>query len=134
MHDIIISDMKLLSKLFDFIGLTSSDAESPAKTRIPANVLNQAIECVVDGIEPKMRYFPGYKKILNNSVTTSLAYISNLVDTIPDPILISRKTFITDPQLKAYFVDIEDIHDVFSSSIELRNFFAAPENCNRNEA
>ncbi len=134
MHDIIISDMKLLSKLFDFIGLTSSDNKSPAKTRIPANVLNQAIECVVDGIEPKMRYFPSYKKILNNSVATSLVYISNLVDTIPEPVFISSKSFITNPQLKAYFVDIADIHDIFSSSMELRDFFAAPENSNLDEA
>ncbi len=95
--------MKLLSRLFDFTDVKSSNTESPAKTDIPANVLNEAIERVVDGTDPNIRYFPGYKKILNNSVATSLAYISNLVDTIPGPIFISSKTFNTDPQLKAYF-------------------------------
>ena len=128
MHDIIINDMKLLSRLFDFIGLTSSNTESPAKTHIPANVLNGAIECVVDGIDPKIRYFPGYKKILSNSVATSLAYISNLVDTIPDPIIISSKTFIADPQVKTYFATIADIQKIFSGNTELREFFEAPEN------
>ncbi len=126
--------MKLLSKLIDFIGLTSSNAGLPAKTHIPANVLNEAIESVVDGIEPKMRYFPGYKKILNNSVATSLAYISNLVDTIPDPIFISSKTFNTDPRVKAYFVTTTDIQDTFSCCTELRDFFEAPENSNLDEA
>ncbi len=120
--------MKQLSKLFEFIGLTSSNTESAAKTHIPANVLNEAIECVIDGIEPKMRYFPGYKKILKNSVATSLAFISNLVDTIPDPIVISRKTFITDPQVKIFFASIAHIQDVFSNSTELRGFFEAPKN------
>jgi hypothetical protein len=126
--------MKLLSKLFDFLGLTSSNSESTDKTRIPANVLNEAIERVVDGIEPKMRYFPGYKKILNNSVATSLVYIGNLVDTIPEPIFISEKNFFTDPQLKAYFVTIANIHDIFSSNTELRDFFETPENDNLMEA
>lgn len=133
-HDIIVNDMKLLSKLFNFIGLTNSGTESLAKTSIPANVINEAIECVVDGIEPHMRYFPGYKKILNNSVVTSLAYISNLVDTIPNPIIISRKTFITDPQVKTYFVTIKDVQNIFSGSTELRDFFEVPENCNQGEA
>ena len=126
--------MKLLFKLFNFIGLTNSNTELFAKTDIPANVLNEAIECVIDGIEPKLRYFPGYKKILNNGVANSLAYISNLVDTIPEPIFISKKTFFTDPQIKAYFVTIADIQDVFSSNTELRSFFEAPENCNLDEA
>lgn len=126
--------MKLLFKLFNFIGLTNSNTELFAKTRIPANVLNEAIECVIDGIEPKLRYFPGYKKILNNGVANSLAYISNLVDTIPEPIFISKKTFFTDPQIKAYFVTIADIQDIFSSNTELRSFFEAPENCNLDEA
>ena len=126
--------MKLLSKLFDFIGLTNRHTLSPAQSSIPANVLNEALDCVVDGIEPKMRYFPGYKKILNNSVATSLAYISHLVDTIPDPIYISRKTFATDPQIKAYFVNIEEIQDIFSSNTELRDFFEVSENCNQDEA
>ncbi|MDX2505697.1 MAG: hypothetical protein QNL62_14650 [Gammaproteobacteria bacterium] len=126
--------MKLLSKLFDFLCLTNSSTESADKIRIPVNVLNEAIERVVDGIEPKMRYSPGYKKILNNGVSTSLAYISNLVDTIPEPIFISQKNFFTDPQLKAYFATIANIHDVFSSNKELRDFFAAPENCNLDEA
>ena len=126
--------MKLLSRLFDFIGVNSSDTESHAKTDIPANVLNEAIERVVDGTDPNIRYLPGYKKILKNSVATSLAYISNLVDTIPGPIFISSKTFSSDPQIKAYFVAIADIQNIFSGSTELRDFFEVPENCNLCEA
>ena len=126
--------MKLLSKLFDFLCLTNSNTESADKTRIPANVLNEAIERVIDGIEPKMRYLPGYKKILKNGVATSLTYISNLVDTIPEPIFISEKKFFTDPQLKAYFTTITNIHNIFSNNKELRDFFEAPENDNLDEA
>ena len=134
MHVVLTGEMKLLSKLFDFLCLTNSNTESADKTRIPANVLNEAIERVIDGIEPKMRYLPGYKKILKNGVATSLTYISNLVDTIPEPIFISEKKFFTDPQLKAYFTTITNIHNIFSNNKELRDFFEAPENDNLDEA
>ena len=116
--------MTLLSILFDFICL----ANSSTKTCIPANVINEALEHVVDSIEPKMRYFPGYKKILNKGVATSLAYISNLVDTIPGPLFISSRTFTTDPQVNAYFATVADTQAVFSNSTELRDFFEAQEN------
>jgi len=125
--------MILLSKLFDFLGLNNSNTGS-GKAHITVNVLNEAIDRVVDGIEPKMRYFPGYKKILNKGVSTSLAYISDLVETIPEAILISNKTFTKDPKVNAYFATLEDIRDIFGGSDELRSFFAAAENVNQQEA
>ena len=126
--------MKLLSKLFEFIGFTDNDTGSAVKTHIPANVLNEAIEHVVDAIDPNLRYFPGYKKVLTNSVATSLAYISNLVDSIPEPVFISRKDFFKDARINAFFVTVADMQDIFSNSIELRSFLEATENCNLNEA
>ena len=126
--------MRLLSKLCSFICQTNGNIKAHARKAIPANMLDEAIECVVDGIEPNMRYFPGYKKILNDSVATSLVYISRLVDTIPEPVSINSKTFGTDPQVNAYFVTIEDVHDVFSSDTELREFFELPENGKLSEA
>jgi len=125
--------MILLSKLIDFIGLKNSNTGS-VKTYIPVNELNEAIDRVVDGIEPKMRYFPGYKKILNKGVSTSLAYISDLVETIPEAILISNKTFFKDPKVNAYFATIEDIQDIFGGSDELRSFFEVVGNANQDEA
>lgn len=126
--------MKLLFKLFNLLGLKNFSSGSADHPDIPANELNEAIERVVDGIEPKMRYFPGYKKILRNSVATSLAYISHLVDTIPGPLIISRKTFTTDPQINAYFATVSDIQTIFSNSAELRDFFDSAENSKQDEA
>ncbi len=94
----------------------------------------EAIEHVVDSIEPNMRYFPGYKKILYDSVATTLAHISNLVDTIPGPLLISRNNYVTDPQVNACFSTVDRIQEVFSNSQELRSFFDAPVNSELDEA
>jgi len=125
--------MLLLSKLIDLIGLKNSNAGS-SKMHISVDVLNNSIDRVVDGIEPKMRYFPGYKKILKQGVSTSLTYINNLVDTIPGPVLFSSKTFTKDPKVNACFATIEELQNTFGDSDELRRFFEAPENADRDEA
>jgi len=116
------------------IGLVDNNIRRVNHAGIPAVELYDAIERVVDGIEPKMRYFPGYKKILKNSVATSLAYISNLVDTIPGPLIINSKTFTTDPQVKSYFSTVDNIQTIFSNSMELREFFVAADNSKQDEA
>ena len=126
--------MKFLSKLLDMIGLVDNNIGTINHGDIPAVELYDAIERVVDGIEPTMRYFPGYKKILKNSVATSLAYISHLVDTIPGPLIINSKTFATDPQVKSYFSTIDNIQTIFSNSMELREFFVAADNSKQDEA
>lgn len=126
--------MKLLSKLLNLIGLKNSNTGSVDHCDIPSAEIYDAIERVVDGIEPKLHYFPGYKKILKNSVATSLAYISTLVDTIPGPQIINRKTFSSDPQVKSYFATVDDIQTIFSSSVELRDYFDAVINSNQDEA
>lgn len=126
--------MKFLSKLLDTIGLTNSDIRKPDRHVISATELNDAIERVVDGVEPKMRYYPGYKKILKHSVATSLAYINNLVDAIPAPLTINKRTLSTDPHAKCYFSTADNAQSIFSNSLELRDHFDTAENDNQNEA
>lgn len=126
--------MSLLTKLFDSILTGGSNTRLSSRISIPANEIDEAVEHIVDSIEPKMRYFPGYKKILNNSVETSLSYISKLVDTIPGPLYISSRTYTTDPQVSAYFATVEDTQAIFSNSQDLREFFDNPENTTQDDA
>ncbi len=86
-------------------------------------VILDAVDQVVDGTEPKIRLVYGYRKKLQDAVSRSLAYIDQLVESIPEPIEVSRKTFISNPQVNAYFSSIEDLHEIFSRSSELRAFF-----------
>lgn len=122
--------MKILSKLLRSI----FPSNNGTKTTVPANEVDNAIEHVVDSIEPAMRYFPGYKKILRNSVSTSLDYINNLVNTIPGPLFISSSTFTTDPQVNVYFATVEETREIFSNSAELREFFETEDNKSFEEA
>ena len=94
-----------------------------ASGKLSYETVLEAIESVVDGTEPKIRYVSTYKKLLERSVITSLLYINELVDNIPGSIDINRKNFAIDPQVHAYFSSAKEIKEIFSISDELKSFF-----------
>lgn len=126
--------MKRLFKFMGILGFGNDNSTSSSKSHIPGTVIYDAIERVVDGIEPNMRFVSGYKKILYDVVATSLSYINDVVDNIPGPLNINSAAFSTDPQVNAYFATVTDIQYIFSHSDELRHFFDEPLNTNFDEA
>lgn len=126
--------MTLLKHLFNTLLPNRPSTATASTTGISHADIEEAIEHVVESIEPSMRYVPGYKNILQEAVTTTLDYISNLVDKIPGPLFISTSTYTIDPQVNAYFSTADRISEIFSNSIELRSFFESTENINIDEA
>jgi hypothetical protein len=120
--------MKLNRKIFDIRSVILGRREA---TRLDARqraLLEEAVEGVVDGIEPKMRLVRGYRKKLQPVVATARAYIDALVEEIPGPLFITPKAFVKDPYVNAFFATPREVSTVFSGSAELREFFARPEN------
>ena len=74
-----------------------------ARERKRTAIVDEAIEHLVDGIDPNMRLIVGYKKKLWLAVDKALIYIAWLVDTIPGPIQCDKKAFATDPLVNAIF-------------------------------
>ncbi|MCK4707987.1 MAG: hypothetical protein KAU21_05165, partial [Gammaproteobacteria bacterium] len=115
-------------KLPEFItGLFSSKT----KSSLPSNSgydIDEAIERVIVGIDTKLRLVPAYQKKLQKEVAVSLEYISNMVEQIPGPIDVSRKSFISDPEVRSYFATADVLLDIFSCGSELKTFFEQPEN------
>ncbi len=104
-----------------------------ARERKRAARVDEAIEHLVDGIDPNMRIIVGYKKKLWPSVDKALIYIDWLVDTIPGPIQCDKKAFATDPLVNAIFATAGDLQKVFSQSEAVRTFFDDPLNVNVDE-
>ncbi|MGD2073699.1 MAG: hypothetical protein PVI91_04820 [Gammaproteobacteria bacterium] len=90
--------------------------------------LQEQVEGVVDGVEPKMRLVWGYRKKLQPAVAIARSYIDELVEQIPGPLDVSPKTFVSDPQVNAFFASPQEVREVFSASSELRAFFDQPGN------
>jgi hypothetical protein len=95
--------------------------------------VDDAVERVVDGVDAKLRLVPGYHKKLQREVAVSLEYISQLVDRVPGPIDVSRKTFISNPEVRSYFATTDVLQNTFSCGSELTGFFEQPANTSINE-
>ena len=123
----------LFNKLFGNIGDKANKPLQSRPLRQPRAIIQEAIENVVDGTEPRIRLIRGYQKKLQEAVNTSLTYIEELVEAIPAPFKASRKTFVNDPHVNAYFASIDELHRIFSQSQEIKAFFDNVENSQLNE-
>ncbi|MDH5611930.1 MAG: hypothetical protein OEY66_05685 [Gammaproteobacteria bacterium] len=117
-----------MQKIFEFITGLFSDRQIHLTDLDTGYSLAEAIDQVVDGIDTKLRLVPGYRKKLQKEVAGSLEYISQLVDQIPGPINVSRKNFVSDPEVRAYFSTTDTLQNIFSCGNELQTFFDQPEN------
>lgn len=90
--------------------------------------VEQAIDLVIDGTDPKLRLVSSYQEMLQKEVTSALVYINALVEEIPGPIYMSRKTFISNPEVRAYFATPDSMQEIVSCGTELKNFFDLLEN------
>jgi hypothetical protein len=95
--------------------------EGVSRQRGNADVLS-AIEKVVDGTDSRIRLVNSYKKKLQDGVVTALDFIDERVARIPGALEISSRSFISDPYVNAFFVNINDLQNVFSHSSEIRDF------------
>jgi hypothetical protein len=94
--------------------------------------LQDAIEHVVNEINPRIRAIGGYRKKLRPCVQCSLDYCSELVTQVPDSIEVSSQSWSKEPVVKALFAGVQDLRIAFSDSEELHDFFtqhADAENC-----
>ena len=86
-----------------------------------AEVYN-VIENIVDDTDSRIRLVPGYKKKLYTIIQDSLEYTDDLINSIPPPIEISSRSFISDPYVNAFFTNVPDMQSVFRHSSELQEY------------
>lgn len=109
--------------LLNSITTLFSNKQTQLKNQDTGYSVNEATDQVIDGIDPKLRLVPGHQKFLQQEVSNSLAYICKLVDKVTGPTDISRKTFIDNPEVRAYFSTPDVLMETFSCGTELKTFF-----------
>jgi hypothetical protein len=113
-----------MQTLFNFLKSLSSPKNAAANaSNVPADV-DDYIERVVEGIDSKLRLVPDYKRKLRDVVALSLIHIDQLVNRIPGPINVSRKSFVSDPGVRAYFATPAVLQETFSHATEVNSYFA----------
>jgi hypothetical protein len=119
----LIDTMAIFEGRFDFfMNMVKGGIGHRATGQKRQAIKSELIEQVVDNTDTNMRLIIGYKKKLRHAVESSFEYIDALVETIPGPVDVNRHTFSTDPQVNAFFVNVEDLQVKFSRSPELRDF------------
>lgn len=126
--------MRLHLNLFGLPGTLSARRKAQRLSPAQRAALEEDVENVVDGIEPKIRLVRGYQKKLQPAVTTARAYIDALVEKIPGPLQVSPKAFVSDPYVNAFFATPQEVRAVFSHSAELKAFFDQPSNADVDSA
>ena len=82
----------------------------------------QAIERVVDATDPRLRAFSGYRKRLSPGAQRSVEYIQGLIDGLPEPVEISRRSFASDARLRAFFSSPTRMQEAIASAPTLVEF------------
>jgi hypothetical protein len=90
------------------------------KTR--STELLDTVENVVEATDNRIRAIGNYRKLLQGAVATALEFSDELVSRIPGAIEVSSRSFVSDPYVNAFFVNIGDLQAVFSHSSEIRDF------------
>jgi len=108
--------MRLLDLWRKYTGTTVADIHSQK--------VDEAIECVIDGIDAKLRLVPSYQQKLREAVSAALQHIDLLVEQVPGPFHFSQSTYTRDHAARAYFASPDIMQLTFSNSPELQAFFS----------
>ncbi len=117
-----------------FLTILESGAGKQGETTQNSALVTDAIETVIDGTDKRIRAIGSYKKRLRDTVRMTLDYIDTAVASIPQAIRVDKDSFSRNPEINAFFVNIDDMRNIFSTSRELQNFFKKTEHASCDEA
>jgi hypothetical protein len=96
---------------------------------VDAALLDKAIERAVDGTDRRIRAVGNYRKRLAGAVEQAVRHVIALVDSLPQPVLISPPAFSDDPRLRAFFISPDHLREVLGNFNNARDYLqglAAP--------
>lgn len=94
----------------------------------------EAIEAVVETVEPRVRLNPRYRDKLEGCVSKTIAYLRTIAREPLEPVVLTRAAWSDDPRLNAFFARADDVPACLGRSRELRAFFETPSNGEVQEA
>lgn len=89
-------------------------------------LLQRALDAVVEGTDPRIRAVSGYSKRLYPAIKTSIAYIQRTVDQVPEPITLAPSRYASDPTVHACFSSVEDLRGFLADSRDLQSLMSDP--------
>ena len=90
--------------------------EQHRQRRRRAALLRQAVEEVVGVADPLIRGASKYRKILQPQVAEAMHYFGTIIDAIPGPVELNRKSYNDDPLVKALFASADALEELLRIS------------------
>ncbi len=90
--------------------------------RIDSAPIRAAVERVVDGVDPRYRAVPHYRRILSGPVERAVDYLTVNVSSLPPAIAFDRCRFTTDPSLRAWFLGPDHLLETLSFSPAVQRY------------
>lgn len=105
--------------------LQSLDQKKELKSLDPdvQDMLDRALDRVVEGTDSKITLVSNYKQKLYQSVVKSLEYADGMIEQIPEPIELGSDQLADNPYVRAFFYTIAGLKKTCSQSSELKEFF-----------
>ena len=106
--------LHFLSSLFK---PSAGEAGAPDRALIEA-----ATERAIDATDPRLRALGNYRKRLREPVEQAARHIIDLVDSQPAAVELSRRSYGTDPRLRAFFVSAEHLQEVLGGIKTVKDY------------
>ena len=98
-----------------------------------AEKLSSAVESIVEGTDTRLSAIGGYHKRLRQSARELLDYIEGLVADMPPALQVSQAAYSGNSLVNTLFQNTETMHQLFSQSVPVQEFFRHPENRQQQE-
>jgi len=96
--------------------------DTASKGQYPEQLVKEAIERAVDGVDARLRVLGGYRKRLRPSIIQAIDHVVSLVNPLPPCIDASRAQYAKDPYLTAFFASADDLQQFFSRERGIREY------------
>ena len=88
-----------------------------------AALMAQAVDDVVDAVEPKVKLHSRYRRKLEPCIRRSIDYLRSLAGEPLEPVLLTRGAWASDQRVNAFFATADDVPACLGRSVDLRRFF-----------
>jgi hypothetical protein len=96
--------------MFHFLSsLFSPSAER--NTGVSDALIEDAIDRVIEATDKRLQAIGGYRRQLREPVEKAVIHVINFVDTLPEPVEISRNSFSSDSRLRAMFASFNHMQE-----------------------
>ncbi|MCP4120750.1 MAG: hypothetical protein GY751_03235 [Bacteroidetes bacterium] len=107
------------------IKLLGVEVDSTTPDVTDRQALGVAVDAVVQGTDARMRAVGSYQRRLRAGTHGLLEHIDDLVNQMPAALRLSRKSYVYDPQVNAFFSSMDQVKQLCQQSSEVNEYISS---------